>query len=137
MSGETLKLLLANRIPREYNQGVIAALFREIETLNNRQVDGRVFPVTSVTADYTATDNDCLILADATSGAITVTLRPADQSKEKLVIVKKTDNSVNAVTIDGNGSETIDGATTVALSSQWNFRGMMSNATAWFVVSTS
>ena len=129
------KLLLANRTTREYDQQTIISILREIETTVNRHVDGRLFPVTSITADYTATDNDALILADATSAAITVTLRPADQSKEKFVIVKKTDNSVNAVTIDGDGSETIDGATTVALSSQWDFKGIMSNGTAWFIVS--
>lgn len=37
------------------------------------------------------------------------------------LMVIKTDSSVNAVTIDGNGSQTINGALTLSLTTQWSF----------------
>jgi hypothetical protein len=49
----------------------------------------------------------------------------------------KIDGGAGAVTIDGNASETINGATTVALSSQYNYRTLVSNGSAWYVISSS
>jgi hypothetical protein len=59
-----------------------------------------------------------LVLVDATGGATTIKL-PATPSDGQSVIVKKTDASVNAVTVDGNGSN-IDGAGTQALANRWS-----------------
>lgn len=92
--------------------------------------------VASVTANYTATENDLVVLADATTGAITVTLPSTHGREGRRLIVKKTDSSGNAVTIDGNGAETIDGATTVALSTQYATREMVSDLSNWHVVSS-
>lgn len=91
-------------------------------------------PIRTVTAAYTAQRHDHTILVDATSAAVTVTLPPAELVKGKVLVVKKIDSSVNAVTIDGYSSETIDGATTMALSTQWNSTMIQSNATAWYVL---
>ena len=88
----------------------------------------------SRTANYTAA-GETVILCDATSGNITITLPAASGVSGRLYVVKKTDASANTVTIDGSGSETIDGATTVALASQHHYRGIVSNGSNWFVVS--
>ena len=48
--------------------------------------------------------------------------------------VKKTDSSANAVTIDGNGAETIDGATTQALAAQYDALEVVTDGVEWFVV---
>lgn len=62
-----------------------------------------------------------LILCDATSGAFTITLPVAgSQNGSRILIVKKVDNSVNAVTVSRAGSDTIDGATTVPLAAQYD-----------------
>lgn len=95
------------------------------------------FPVRSETAAYTATSIDFLILCDATSAAFSVTLPAAADNKGKLLAIKKTDASVNAVTIDGNASETIDGATTVSLGSQYSSRLLMSDGLSnWAVLAS-
>ncbi len=73
-------------------------------------------------------------LVDATSGAVTANLPTASSSEGWVVVLKKVDASGNAVTADGNGSETIDGATTKALSSQWDFVRLVCDGTAWFIV---
>lgn len=90
------------------------------------------------TATYTATVQDDLILVDATSGAVTINLPTAVQSgtnKNPLrFIVKKTDSSANAVTIDGSGSQTIDGALTLVLAAQWDVVVLGSDGANWFVL---
>lgn len=97
-------------------------------------------PVPSVTTsskstDYTVltTDKGFIILVDASSGAVTITLPAAATAADGFyVYVLKTDSSVNAVTIDGDGSETIDGATTILLGNQYEAAMVVTNATSWF-----
>ncbi len=48
--------------------------------------------------------------------------------------IKKTDVSANAVTIDGNGAETIDGATTQSLPAQYDSMEVVTNGTEWFII---
>lgn len=81
--------------------------------------------------------DDSIILADASGGAYTVDLPAAANYTNKKFLIKKTDSSANAVTVDGNGSETIDGATTVALASQYDFIEIVSDGTEWHIVGTN
>ncbi len=91
--------------------------------------------VTKTTA-YTATEADHTILCDATSAAFTVTLPAAASYPGQILVIKKIDSSGNAVTIDGNSTETIDGATTASLSAQWQSKVIQSNGTAWYVLAS-
>jgi hypothetical protein len=88
------------------------------------------------TADYTATALDYLITCNATSGNITITLPAAAGSDMtgRTYLVKKTDATGNTVTIDANSSETIDGATTYVMSTQWKYVTIMSNGSEWFII---
>lgn len=100
----------------------------------------RANPVPSITtsaktANYTVltTDKGFIILVDASSGAVTVTLPAAATAADGFyVYVLKTDSSTNAVTIDGDGAETIDGQTTLVLGNQYDAAMVVTNATAWF-----
>lgn len=58
---------------------------------------------------------------DATGGAFAITLPPANINESRILIIKKSDVSANAVTVTRAGSDTIDGATTFALGSQYKF----------------
>jgi hypothetical protein len=89
----------------------------------------------AITATATLDGDDNIILADATSGAITVNLPAAASYPNQTYTVVKTDASGNAVTLDGNASETINGATTHALASQYNRVSIVSNGTAWIITS--
>jgi len=128
------KLYLTNKIPANYDRQVWSQILRDIETLNNQQVDGYLFPVSSKTANYTVTVNDAFIPVDATSGAVTITLKPAAQAKGKRLTVKKTDSSSNTVTVDANGSETIDDALTQIISYQYDSICLMSDGSEWWIV---
>lgn len=73
----------------------------------------------SVTADTRVLPTDCLVMADATGGAITVTLPEASDVLGLRVTVKRMNGGGNAVTVSRSGTDTIDGANTAALGSQY------------------
>lgn len=88
----------------------------------------------SVTATGNVVSGDYLIIADATGGAITMALPPAALVLGRIYAFKRVNSGANAVVIDPNASETIDGAATYTLSAQWNSVTIMSNGTAWFII---
>jgi hypothetical protein len=93
--------------------------------------------VVSVTAAYTATALDHTVLCDASGAALTVTLPPAADNKGKVLVVKKTDASANAVTVDGAGAETIQGAASVSLGAQWASRTLQSDGANWIILAST
>ncbi len=95
--------------------------------------------VLSKTASYavlTTDGDDILVLVDATGGAVTITLYTAVGNGGKVVAVRKTDSSVNAVTIDPFGSQTIDGETTLELSGQYDTVSLKCDGTNWAAITT-
>lgn len=86
------------------------------------------------TTTYTGTGDETTILCDASGAAFTVTLPAAASYTGKHYHIKKTDSSTNAVTIDGNASETIDGATTTTVSLQYETLTIISDGSNWHVV---
>jgi hypothetical protein len=93
--------------------------------------------VASKTGAYTLTTSDDVILADASGGAFTLTLPTASGNTGKVFHLKKTDSSTNAVTVDGNGTETIDGATTFLLTGQYSEISIVSDGTNWVITTLS
>ena len=77
------------------------------------------------------------MLVDATEGAITITLPKVSECSGRWYTIKKIDASVNVVTIDGDGGETIDGVATYALSRQWSAKTIVAyfsiGASGWFI----
>lgn len=88
----------------------------------------------AISATYTASLSDHILNVNANSGAVVINLPTAASAAGKTYIVKKIDASVNTVTIDGNGSETIDGATTKVLSVQYASYTIYSNGMEWFII---
>jgi hypothetical protein len=104
-------------------------------TIDNSSATEQLWTTTSKSANYTVTesDRDKLILVDASGGAVTISLLAAATAGNGFrVVIKKTDNSANTVTIDGNGSETIDGNTTSVLSSQYDSDNLISDGSNWY-----
>lgn len=91
-------------------------------------------PTTLITASsYNITDEDAIILADATAAPITLTLPPAADVLYQVFAIKRLNSGANSVTIDGLGSETIDGALTKVLSSQYDTLNIVSDGTEWWI----
>lgn len=101
------------------------------KTLFNDRIFGQV---KSVSAAYTLDVSDTTLLCTATGGAFTVALPPAAQLKWRIFNVKKVDASANAVTIDPFGSETIDGAATLAVGTQYESAMFQSDGSNWHVL---
>lgn len=87
--------------------------------------------LTTVTSDYTASDGE-IVLADASGGAVTVTL--PSPSEALLTTVKKIDSSTNTVTVATPSTETIDGASSESLSSQWEAIESTSDGVDYFII---
>ena len=79
---------------------------------------GHTIPVKKVTASMEFNNLDNVIVADATSGSMTVKGFLAGFTVGFEVIVKKTDASANTVTISMNKAETIEGVATMVLSTK-------------------
>lgn len=79
---------------------------------------GASIKLSAKTAAYTMLTSDFAVTGDATTAAFTVTLPPATNTG-MLVHIKKVDASVNAVTVSRAGTDTIEGATTQTLATQY------------------
>ncbi len=89
--------------------------------------------VNTISSNYTVSGTDYIILANAASGNIIITLYTAINNKGKVLKFKKIDSSANTITIDGNGSETIDGSITKVLSTQYSILSIVSDGTNWYI----
>lgn len=89
---------------------------------------------TVTTTPYVADYDDETLLVDASGGAITVAFHDAANMTGKVYRIKKIDASGNAVTINPEAAETIDGAATYPLAAQWDAALVQCNGTAWFVL---
>jgi hypothetical protein len=89
--------------------------------------------VTSKTAAYTATSTDQVITADASGGAYTITLPTAVGITGRQYTIKKTDSSANAITVDANSAETIDGSLTISLWKQYQMVVIVSSGSNWII----
>ena len=75
-----------------------------------------------------------LVLGDATSADITLTLPLAGSFFDRVMRVKKTDTTTNSVKMVGSASETIDGTATVAISLQYTCLQLVSDGINWYIV---
>ena len=93
--------------------------------------------VTTKTAAYTISDTDSIVIADATTAAYALTLPSAVGIAGRQYLIKKRDNSANAVTVATTSSQTIDGASSFVLGSQWVFVTVISDGANWIIAATN
>lgn len=87
------------------------------------------------TSDYTVTSSDSILLADASSNDVTFTLPTAVGITGRRYTFVRLNTSGNAVTLDPNGAQTINGAATLDLISQYAAYTIASDGSNWYVVS--
>ncbi len=102
------------------------------DTASVRAVDTQTLTlgVRGVAASATFGFTDYLITADATGGAVTLTL--PDRVTGRTVSAKKTDAGVNTVTLSGDAN--IDGSATKVLLTQYASVTLVAGASEWHVV---
>lgn len=90
--------------------------------------------VTEITTTRTAGNEYTILCDDDTAGGvITVTLPAASGKSGRIYVIKKIGSTANIV-IDGNASETIDGALTATLTTQWESITIQTNGSNWFII---
>jgi hypothetical protein len=110
------------------------------DVANKSYVDGmagggaaNVHTVVTKAATYTATGSDEVILVNATSANVTITL-PTAVGNTNLYCIKKIDNSIHTVTVATTLSQTIDGGASAAINVQYASVSVVSNGSNWFVI---
>ena len=86
--------------------------------------------VVTVSSNYTASSGD-IVLANASGGAITITLPPPQANA--IVNVKKIDSSTNPVTVDGGGAD-IDGQPSIQMTTQYESYTLISDGSNWWII---
>jgi hypothetical protein len=88
---------------------------------------------TSQTDNYTATD-EMVVLVDASTYPITISLPDATANPSRVYWIKKTDDSNNEVIIEGYQYDTIDGDLTLTLTLQYQYVMIISDGNDWFIL---
>jgi hypothetical protein len=91
--------------------------------------------VTTTSAAMTLTPEHSGLICVANTGAIAITLPKAATAGAGLIYMfVKTTTDAEIITIDGNGSETINGATTyTSMDAQYDRVGIVSDGDEWFI----
>ncbi len=92
--------------------------------------------VTVITTSYAAGNEDVILVDDDTAGgAVTIDLLAVADTFKYPRWIKKL-GTTGSVTIDGDGSETIEGVTTYVLTAQFESVCIIHDGSAWHVIST-
>jgi hypothetical protein len=89
-----------------------------------------------ISSDTTLGQGHLICLVDASAANRTITLPDATLSAngDRVYTIKKIDSSTNTVTIDPNGSQTIDGQTTFVIGTQYQFIKIVAEAGNWYII---
>lgn len=102
---------------------------------NNLKTSGRSHAIVSKTSAYTATAQDEIIICNASSSPFTITLpKISDVPTGLCYNIKKIDSSTNAITINPDGTETIDDSLNFSLSGQYDAVTIISDGSEWWVI---
>jgi hypothetical protein len=100
------------------------------------QVSGSLsMTVTTITSNYTLTSADNTVLANTTSGALTVTLPAPGAITGRIYTIKKigTGGIDNQLTITPT-SGTIDGGASYTIYNDWTYVTMQTDGTNWYII---
>lgn len=94
-----------------------------------------IHSTSSATFNMTTVDGRVMILADTSSNAITVNLPAASENSGRVINIKDKGGNAgtNNITIDPDGSETIDGAASVAINTNYGSMTVLCDGTKWHI----
>ena len=97
---------------------------------------GFAVKVTVTTTNYTAVAADVLIGVTDTTAARTITLYAISGNVGKVLVIKDMTGAAatNNITVDANASETIDGALTYAINTNYGSVTLVCDVAGWFIV---
>lgn len=101
------------------------------QTFTNKQ---NHLTVTTETTTATIANTTDVVLASDSGGDYSLTLPAASGITGKVIEIKKTTDTTNTITIDGNASETIDGDLTTTINTQNEVLRLVSDGTNWEIL---
>lgn len=120
---------------KNYLFSLIRDLYSFVTGLNNSINQQIKTEIVSTDSSLTLAPVNQIVVVDSVSTAVTLTLPEASTAKGKTITVKKKNSSGNNITIEGAGSETIDGNASYVISSTNKASVMMtSNGVEWLVL---
>ena len=90
--------------------------------------------VSTKTSSYSVLSTDCVLKANCTTGAVVFTLPTASSSTGRIFYLKKIDATTNLMSIQGNGSDLIDGQNVQSSSIQWTSFTVVCDGTTWSIL---
>lgn len=87
-------------------------------------------------SDYTLTENDQLVTANAGAGNVVITLPTAVGIPGRTYTVKRTDGSGNSLTLATTGGQTIDGSATKTML-QYQYYTVVSDGAGWSIIGSN
>lgn len=128
----------------EIQHNSTTGLYEIIHTVTNDRVQALsdqafLFNITSISSNYTTSGNDTVILCDTSSNSITVTIASSNVQQGRSIIIKDSAGNAlsNNITIQTEGSETIDGQSSQTIGSDHGASFMFSDGSDWFIVGGS
>lgn len=99
-----------------------------------KTVDGRFVSNTATYTTNSTTDGEQIVFADSSGGAITVTLATQDLDEGNNVIVVDAGGAAgtNTITIDTEGSATINGSSSITIEDDYGAKAIASDGTNWY-----
>ncbi len=92
------------------------------------------FSIVSTSSDLMLTDTHHTVLVDASGGSITITLPSASGINGRVYIVKKIDSSSNAVVVQAQTGQTIDGMSSVSLTNRFATIAVQAYGGNWYII---
>ena len=101
----------------------------------DQRFDASFSAITSKSASYILATDDQIVICTTSGGVMTITLPTAVGATGKAYTIKKigTATDFNSVTIDGDGSETIDGLASIKIFGAGESVIVVSDGTGWII----
>lgn len=100
------------------------------------ELAGLASRVRSVSSTGPINEDDFLVLASASAGAVVLTLPVASNAPGAIIVVRRTDSSANGLTINPNGTDTIDGGASLSLEDEADTFWLQSDGVSdWVTIS--
>jgi len=90
--------------------------------------------VAAKTGNATLSVDEHIVPCDPSSGAFTLTLPAVSGIGGTIFVIKNKTSSTNAITIDGDSSETIDDETTIALTQPYASVTLFCDGSEWWII---
>ncbi|HAN18167.1 MAG: hypothetical protein A2X13_04355 [Bacteroidetes bacterium GWC2_33_15] len=114
----------------EFNADVSSQVLRVNGKLEvNRAI---ALPISTVTTNTTLGATHYTVLVNAATA--TITLPAASTCSGRIYVIKKINSTAGNITIDGYSAETIDGVTTILISTLNDKRVIQSDGTGWYII---